>query len=105
MDLFEGVNTLLQLDVVWWELCLESIPLTLELVAMSIRRAQHTLSSAVPSCSLTYCCVRAAKGEKEELYASQTLSKLLLPQGDADVMFFPKACTLSILSYVIAAGL
>lgn len=30
-------------------------------------RSVHTLSSAVPICSLKYCCVRAAKGVKEEL--------------------------------------
>lgn len=74
VHLLESVDALLELDIVRWELRLGSNTLSQQLVINTdrgFRVDEDTLSSAVPSCSLTYCCVRAAKGEKEDLWTNQ----------------------------------
>ena len=57
-----------------------------------------TLASAVPICSLKYCCVRAAKGVTDELIPSQCLG-LEKTWGEigTNVMFLPNAWSLSIV--------
>jgi hypothetical protein len=67
MNFLQGINSLLQLDVIRGKLCLE-VALDQHLSQGNIRAAKGTLSSACPSCSLTYCWVRAANGVKEELW-------------------------------------
>lgn len=71
MNLLQGINSLLQLNIIWGELGLWTRHMSCYLIW---RTAEFlTLSSAWPSCSLTYCCVRAANGLNEALYVD-TLS-------------------------------
>lgn len=69
VDLLQGIDSLFELDVVRWELSLDGEYLSL---CLDCRRkdCDCTLSSAVPICSLKYCCVRAANGEMEDLGTS-----------------------------------
>ena len=79
MHFLEGINALLELDIVGRQLGLgnrfQSKSFASERAAQPERfdlrsgmsRNDRTLSSAAPSCSFTYCCVRAAKGVKEAL--------------------------------------
>ena len=69
MDLLQGIDTLLKFNVVWWKLGLWGYWIQSKLAwSVPVRMDCHrTLSSALPSCSLTYCWVRAAKGEMEDL--------------------------------------
>ena len=63
---FEGVDALFELDVVGWELGLLGGWLAGECCYRDNRCGIEgsTFSSACPSCSFTYCCVRVAKGVK-----------------------------------------
>ena len=69
MDLFQGIDTLLKFNVVRWKLGLWGywIQSKLEWSVPVRMDCPRTLSSALPSCSFTYCWVRAAKGEIEDL--------------------------------------
>lgn len=65
MNLLQGIDPLLQLDVIRGSWVFGKRKL-----ASFLRRQlddELTLSSAWPSCSFTYCCVRAAKGVNEAL--------------------------------------
>ncbi len=69
MDLFQGIDTLLKFNVIRWKLGLWEHWIQSKLKwSIPVRTGWHrTLSSALPSCSFTYCWVRAAKGEMEDL--------------------------------------
>ena len=69
MHLLQGVDALLELNVVGWQLSLEGSDQGFEHAAWTVALAclEFTFSSAWPSCSLTYCDVREAKGVKEAL--------------------------------------
>ena len=104
MYLFEGIDALLQVDVIRWKLGLDTMYQLRQPNSRDFPRAKesNTLSSAVPSCSLTYCWVRAANGENEDLptiYIKQTI--LGESSKNTHVMFFPKAWNLSISKVLI----
>jgi hypothetical protein len=67
MNLLQGIDPLLELNVIWRKLGL----LIISLRFSPLHRCMNTLSSACPSCSFTYCCVRAANGVKDALYRNQ----------------------------------
>lgn len=64
VHLLQRIHALLQLDVVRGEL---GLPCPCQHCAGDAHRAGRTLSSTLPTCSLTYCCVLAAHGVKEAL--------------------------------------
>lgn len=66
MDLLQGIDSLLQLNVVRRELSLHRRPSAQHQASSAF---SHTLSSAPPNCSLMYCWLRCAKGETVELKA------------------------------------
>ena len=72
MDLFQSVDPLLKLDVVCWKLCLRAQSAC---AVTDGREKGQTFSSAWPSCSLTNCCVRAAKGVNEALRRGTRVSE------------------------------
>ena len=78
MDLFQGIDTLLKFNVVRWKLSLWGYWIQPKLEwSVPVRMGRHrTLSSALPSCSFTYCWVRAAKGEMEDLLSRSVRQKV-----------------------------
>ena len=79
MDGFESVDAFFELNVVGRKLGLdENVSISFPSEGDSDKAGEwesnnkgHTLSSAVPICSLKYCWVRAAKGVTEELIVSK----------------------------------
>lgn len=72
MNQFQGVDLLLELDVVGRECSLGTCQhgcLGQLTAPQPLQVLQPTLSSACPSCSLRYCELRWAKGETVELKA------------------------------------